>query len=203
VQRHRLIGRLVDMGLPVVMIQERYKAPSVCCVRQDDRGGASEVARHLIGGGARKIFMLLPEEEWPAMNEREKGVRAVCTRAGAELVSVRCGDEGVDDTRRAVAAALAAHGIPDAVLGGNDRMAVAAMMQLMGDGIVVPDEVRVTGFNGFEWGHFGVPKLTTVRSAAYQIGQRAGAELLSYFKDGSFESPEVVLPVTFVPGQTS
>lgn len=203
VQRHRLIGRLVDMGLPVVMIQERYKAPSVCCVRQDDRGGASEVARHLIGGGARKIFMLLPEEEWPAMNEREKGVRAVCTKAGAELVLIRCGDEGVEDTRAALAAALETHGLPDAVLGGNDRMAVAAMMQLIEDGVVVPGQVKVTGFNGFEWGHFGMPKLTTARSPAYQIGQRAGAELLSYFKDGSFENPEVVLPVTFVPGQTS
>lgn len=202
-QRRRLVDRLVGMRLPVVLIQERHKAPLVCCVRQDDKGGAAEVARHLIDGGARKIFMLLPGEEWPAIDERQKGVRAVCEDAGAELLFIRCGDEGVEDTRAALAEALEEHGLPDAILGGNDRMAVAAMMHLIEAGIDVPEEVRVTGFNGFEWGHFGLPRLTTVRSSAYQIGQRAGAELLNYFKHERFTGKDIVLPVSFVPGQTS
>ncbi len=202
-QRHRLVDRLTATGLPVVMIQERYDDPTVCCVTQDDRGGASEVARHLVAKGAKRLFMLLPAEEWPAMNAREQGVRAVCRKAGVDLIRVRCGDEGITDTRAALAAALDEHGLPDAILGGNDRMAVAAMMHLIEAGIRVPDQVRVTGFNGFELGQFGLPKLTTVRSPAYHIGQRAGAELLSYFQSGSFADREIVLPVEFSPGQTS
>lgn len=202
-QRHRLIDRLVSMGLPVVMIQERYDAPTVCCIRQDDRGGASEVARHLVADGAKKLFMLLPEEEWPAMNAREQGVKAVCRKAEVELVRVRCGDEGIADTRAALSAALKEHGTPDAILGGNDRMAVAAMMHLIESGIPVPKRVKVTGFNGFELGQYGMPKLTTVRSPAYRIGQRAGAELLGYFQNDSFAERDIVLPVEFSPGQTS
>jgi len=40
--------------------------------------------------------------------------------------------------------------IPSAIVGGNDRLAIAAMSLPLDRGIPVPERVKITGFNGFE-----------------------------------------------------
>jgi LacI family transcriptional regulator len=74
--------------------------------------------------------------------------------------------------------------MPDAVLGGNDQMGIAALLWLQGKGLSVPEEIKVTGFNGFEFARFAVPKLTTVRSAAYAIGDLAATAVLERLQGG-------------------
>jgi LacI family transcriptional regulator len=202
-QRRTLVARLTSLGIPLVLVQEKVVAPGVCTIRQNDRGGAVEIARHVLSRGARRIMMLLPAEEWPAMIEREAGVREACAAAGAELIIVRCGDEGLADTQAALAAAIETHGVPDAVVGGNDRMAMAALKWLAENGFKVPDTVRVTGFNAFDFSTYTSPALTTVRSAAYEMGRRAGQELLANLRTGSFTADDIVLPVAFEPAASS
>lgn len=116
--------------------------------------------------------MLLPSVSWAAMERREAGVRSVLStmaRPPAFHV-VRCGDEGFDDTQAAFALHVEMHGLPDVVIGGNDRMAIAAMKFIQTLGRAVPADVRVTGFNGFDFWRYASPELTTVFSPAFQLG---------------------------------
>lgn len=202
-QRRSLLDRLVKLQMPVVLIQERAGQEGVCSVRQDDRGGAVAIARHVLGRGARSPMFLAPGQEWPAMSERIAGVRAVCAEAGATLRLVTCGDESLPATQAALEAAIAAQGLPDAILGGNDRMAMAALQFLHRRGIAVPDAVRVTGFNAFDFAAFSEPSLVTVRSVAYEMGFRAAQELLHRIETGAFSAPDIVLPVSFVAGRSA
>jgi LacI family transcriptional regulator len=130
-------------------------------------------------------------------------VRDACVSAGAQLTIVRCGDESLSATQAAVAGAIEQHGRPDAIIGGNDRMAMAALRWLASKHFVVPDEVKVTGFNGFDFAAYASPALTTVRSSAYEMGRRAGEELLASFENGRFLHRDIVLPVEFIPGSSS
>jgi len=201
--RQALFARLLQLRQPLVIFQELFRAEDVCCIRQDDRGGGRMIARYLIDRGARRLHMLVPETEWPGMVEREGGVRDVALEAGATVLPVRCGDEGMSDTAAAVAAAIAAHGLPDAIVGGNDRMAIAALKVLAERGVAVPERVRVTGFNAFEFAQYATPALTTVRSAAYDLGRRGGEALLARIRDGAFAAAEIVIPVSVVLGASA
>jgi len=71
--------------------------------------------------------------------------------------------EDFDSTQAAVAAYLDHHPLPGAIVGANDRLAIAAMSLLESRGIAVPGEVRVTGFNGFESRRYARPLITTVK----------------------------------------
>jgi LacI family transcriptional regulator len=195
--RYALVRRLSELNVPLVLIQESIAMPGVCCIRQDDWGGAREIARHLLGRGARKLMMLVPAEQWPAMQVREAAVRTECEGAGASLRLVRCGDESLGATQAALAEAIGRYKLPDAIVGGNDRMALAALKWLREHAIAVPARVRVTGFNDFDFAAYATPELTTVRSAAYEMGRRAGEELLVNFATGSFSSVDISLPVQF------
>src|SRR5215831_882832 len=121
-ERAALVERLRLLRVPLVLFQEPAGRGDVCAIRQDDRGGAAALLRLVAEKGARRIMMLLPRVEWPAMVERESGARDAAAAQRATLIAVRCADEGFEATQTALRAALAEHGRPDAILGGNDRM---------------------------------------------------------------------------------
>ena len=80
----------------------------------------------------------------------------------------------------AVRGLLAArHGeLPDAIVCGNDQMAIGAMRELHTAGIRVPADIAVAGFDDMHLGALLAPTLTTVRQPMRLLGERACAMLL-------------------------
>src|SRR5205823_5945983 len=171
----------------------------VCIVRQDDAGGGRLIADHLAARRVRRLLVVIPGLEWPAIDERVAGLRQGIADAGDDIAIdvVTTAGEDFDSTQAAVAAYLDHNPLPGAIVGTNDRLAIAAMSLLESRGIAVPGEVRVTGFNGFESRRYARPLITTVKSAAYEMGARAGELLLARLASGRFPLREVVLPVHF------
>jgi len=204
-ERAAVVALLRDLRQPLVLFQEHRapKADDVCIVRQDDFAGGFAVGRQFIG--LKHVIMLVPGAEWPAMSERKRGVIAGLSKGGrsAKLRILRCGDESFDVTQAALAEAIRLHGMPDAIVGGNDQMAIAAIRLLQERGIRVPDDVKVTGFNGFESWRYTAPELTTVLSPAYDMGWRGGAEILGRLERGAFSHHDLVLPVSLSLGAST
>lgn len=201
--RARLLEQVARLRQPVVLVQERDAGglQDACLVRQDDREGGRLLGAHLrlrLRPGARVLF-LTPSIAWTAQSERGEGLRLGLGR-GIRLRRVLCGDESFGATQQALSRALEKDGVPDAIVGGNDQMALAAMALLQSRGLAVPDAVPVAGFNAFEMFRFVQPTLTTIASPAYEMGVRAGEELLLRLQDGAFRQAEIVLPVQLREG---
>ena len=148
------LNTLHALHQPIVLFQQRADpGPNdLCTVRQHDREGGRLLAKLLLERGARDLLMLVPTLEWPAIGERVDGVReAVRAHGGDARMTVLATGESFDDTRQALARQLDLGAAPDAVLAGNDQMGIAAVKCLAARGISVPGDVRVTGFNAFEF----------------------------------------------------
>ena len=78
-------------------------------------------------------------------------------------------------------------------------MGIAAMRLLADKGLNVPEDVFVSGFNAFQFRSYTEPRLTSVISPAYDMGARAGSELLQRLTVGVFADPEIVLPTCLAP----
>jgi len=135
-----------------------------------------------------------------AIDERIAGVRAVLSEARIELRLIRCDETKLDAVARAVTDYLDKEGAPDALIGQNDQIALTAMRVLKTRGLRIPDDVAVYGFNAFPFTEFADPALTTVRSPAYELGEKGAELLLARLESGQFASIEHVLPVSLVPG---
>ncbi len=205
--RHTLLDRVAAMDQPIVLIQDDNpeSVRDVFSVTQDDQGGGAELARHLFAQPAQHAVMLLPELSWPAMERREAGVRSHLARLEnpPPFHIVRCGDESFDATQAAFTEHCRQHGEPDVVIGGNDRMAIAVMKWLMERHRRIPEDVRVTGFNGFDFWRYVTPELTTVRSPAFRLGEEAAQAMVRRLQQGSFTARSLVLPVEFVAQRSS
>ena len=204
--RREIMDTMLALGQPLVVFQDylKFAHADVCCIRQADRVGGRALGRAVLQAGARRLLVAAPEINWPAIVERIKGIKEAIREAGgpATLRVVSCGDAEYQDTQAAIAADIDANGIPDAILAGNDQMGIAAMKLMSARGIRVPDRIMITGFNAFDFWQYTDPVLTTVRSPAYELGARGGAEILNRLETGAFSAPEIVLAVELQAGGT-
>lgn len=201
--RERLMAQVERLRQPVVLVQERETGglKDICLIRQDDRAGGQILGAHLRARLPKPgtVFFLTPEIVWTAQTERIEGLRQGLGK-DFRIRQVPCGDESFGATQAGLAAALARGAGPVAIVGGNDQMALAAMSLLQARGTTVPEMMPVAGFNGFEMFRYVQPALTTVVSPAYEIGVRAGEEILARLERDSFQTPEIVLPVQLRQG---
>lgn len=196
---------LADLGQPFVAFQDLpdRSIADACFIRQDDKGGAVDLARHLMARRPRRATMIIADVPWPAVEQRVAGIRQVLSAHRVPLDLVRCDETVTESIINAIEARIAAGTLPDLVIGQNDQIAVAAMQVLRRHGLRIPEEVAVSGFNAFPFTSFADPALTTVRSRAYELGQLGAEVMLGRLQEGRFRQREYVLPVTLVPGQSA
>lgn len=200
---------ILALNQPVILFQQFGAVPGadICCLRQDDFEGGRALCRHVVERGARDLLVLIPRLDWPAMQARLDGIRAHAAALGPTLpvsvTVVTSADESPLAAQAALDAHLAARGRPDAVLAGNDQMAIAAWRLLDRRGLRVPQDVRLTGFNGFDFLDLLPGRLTTVQSPAMKLGELGAFHIVRRIETGAFESGTVVLPVALLPGVTT
>jgi len=59
------------------------------------------------------------------------------------------------------------------IVAGNDLIAISAIRWLSEQGVNVPDEISVTGFDNIRWTDVVTPRLTTIAQPVGAIGKKA------------------------------
>ena len=87
-EREKVIRQLSELDQPVVVFQEEIAAPGrdICTVRQDDRGGGRLVGDHLLARRVEDLMMVVPRQDWPAIENRVAGVRDSLAASGGAAV---------------------------------------------------------------------------------------------------------------------
>lgn len=185
--REEMALRLVAsrVAIPcVVLIPGDHDDAAVSTVGIAQRQGAVDATRHLLDAGCRHIVHITGDLRWHDAQERLRGFRDTCEAAGVEPRWV-VGDSWFADSGHAAATGLLADGHPlDAILGGNDDIALGALHALHEAGVDVPGQVQVVGYDDTPQAKYLVPALTTVRQPFGQLGATALAELESLIDGG-------------------
>ncbi|MFD7699872.1 LacI family DNA-binding transcriptional regulator [Streptomyces caelestis] len=173
-------------------------------VDSDNRGGARDAVRHLLGLGRSRVAHITGALDQTAAVDRLDGFRDVMADADPRLVVE--GDFTPAGGERAMRQLLDRCPDLDAVFAGNDLMAAGALRVLREHGRRVPDDVAVVGFDDMlPIAEQTEPPLTTVRQDIEEMG-RLMARLLLRDLDGTTASdedagaapPAVIFPTTLV-----
>jgi len=197
---------LQDLGTPVIVFQETFQptSPNMASVLQDDLKAGQLVARHLLTKQVRSVAFLRPMMDWSAIEQREKGLRSIFAKENrqVEVKTLMAPSEGFEDVERHVRAYVGSRA-PNAIVAATDSMAVAALKACQSQGLQVPRDIILTGFNGFDVWRYTQPSLTTVLSPAYEMGRLAAQLLLERLKSGKFSKNTTVFPVSLQVGESS
>lgn len=144
--------------------------------------GAGLVVEHLAAQGHRRIALVSGPTAWSEATARERGAVDAAERAGIEVVARWSGDwtaRTAAELAPAVAATLRDERAPTAIVVANDQMALGLVAGLEADGIRVPDDVAVAGFDDNPDAAFYRPPLTTVSLDLEGEARRCVAVLLA------------------------
>ncbi|QEV98689.1 LacI family transcriptional regulator [Microbacterium caowuchunii] len=212
-------GRLADSldairarGIPVVVI-EGDAGEGVPQIRLDNREAQAVIARHVRDLGHERVALVTLQASVPAhagwiadgapiavdvTRDRLAGARDVFPDAPA----FAAGASSIDQGYAAAEAVLAGPGPrPTAILAQSDLLAVGVIRAVQDAGMVVPDDVSVTGFDGVWVDGVAPLTLTTMVQPAAEKGRAAGAAISAMLAGGQPES--MLLSSAFRPGNTT
>ncbi|MBG6083825.1 LacI family DNA-binding transcriptional regulator [Zhihengliuella flava] len=189
---------LVFGGRPAVPAAEDYY------VDVDNVAGGRMATRYLIDAGHRRIATIAGPTTMPAGEDRLAGFRAELEEAGLEPFAVVPG-EFTAEGGAAAARTLLEHtpgSRPEAIFAASDLMARGAVRTLMAQGIRVPEDVAVIGFDDSPVAVAEHPHLTTVRQPSRRQGEVITEVLLARLA-GEQPAPATILDCELVRRQTA
>jgi DNA-binding LacI/PurR family transcriptional regulator len=185
------VGWLMRRRLPLVFV-DQAPAPGIASVNIDDRLGARVAAQHLIDLGHRQVAIVTagfggefgiladPLQATAAYTERQRllGWLDALSAAGIEPTVVRHPHAPPDDIGYAAAQTVLGRGNrPTAILCFSDAIARGVIRSIQNEGLHVPNDVSVVGFDDNPIGRRTRPALTTVRQDVDAKGRAAAAAL--------------------------
>lgn len=169
-------------NLPVVEVDRVSGTAGSHAVLVDNVEGSSKAVRHLIGLGHEKIGMISGKREVTTGSERLEGYLQAMREASI-LVNPDWIVEGNHTSEAGLKAAAQLLALPSdirptAFFCFNNEMTAGALLQLRKQGLRVPHDISVVGFDDSPWAQLVDPPLTVVAQPAYEIGYMASERLL-------------------------
>lgn len=185
-------------GPRVVLLGELLPAAAgISHVAIDNVASAADVARHLVGQGRRRLLFLGGDATVrSAATDRLAGVRAALRFADIDLDPrlVRSCARWDRETGRAEVERVLGEGLEvDAVVAGNDLLALGALAALTAQGIDVPGRVAVVGWDDIPEAAWSRPALTSIAPDLDALVAAALDAALAPIGDGPAAGVETVV----------
>lgn len=178
-QTDRLVQRIKESGKPAVTLDLPMGGFEMICT--DDRSAMADITEHIVGvHGCRDIVILAGMKDYYVTDERLEGIKD--TYAAHNILfdesKVFYGDfwytggEALGD--KIISGEIPK---PEAVISISDHMAMGLANRLMENGIRVPEDIIITGFDCVPESAINTPSITSYVPAAAQAAQKAVARL--------------------------
>ena len=193
------LQRLVAQGTHFVRWGAALPGEPGISIGCDNFQGGQDITAHLLQRGARRIaFLGHASDHYPEFFERWRGSAAALAAAGLapdpalQVVAITTEQSG----HEAVRALLASGARFDALFAASDLIALGAMNGLREQGLRMPQDVAVAGFDDIAMASFVQPGLSTVQQDTKQAGEVLVDSLIRLIQGEAVESR--TLPVKLV-----
>ncbi len=193
------IYALHRIGFPYLAIASRFHSTEICSLRTDNVAGVIASVRYLHSLGHTKIgFITVDMDHYDAI-ERLEAFERTCTQLNLTLdprYVVRLPSSTTDHKRLGYEAvqglAQDRSVLPTAFVCLNDDLAIGITRGLAEQGIHVPSDLSIVGFDDYPYARYMIPALTTVRNRIYDMGYH-GCQIVEQRISGKAEQASQVL----------
>ena len=180
--RPETLGVLSHAGVPYEITWSLDGSGRHHCIGFSHRSASIQITQHLLDLGHREFAVIAGDTRRnDRARDRLDGVRDALAARGITLSPRRVVemDFSLANGRAALAMLLARAPGFTALIGGNDPLAIGALLECRARGMEVPRDLSITGFDDIELAGELAPGLTTVRVPSAEIGREAARRLLA------------------------
>jgi len=186
----KLLADLTERQIPTVIAGRAFDIENVSTVSVDNEGGACLALEHLYRLGHREIAFLRGPKTLASSGQRWKGIRSFAQSSGLRLDPKRIAElpESLDPNSSFEAGAqltmelLRCGKSFTALMAYDDVTALGALRALKNNGLRVPEDCSVIGFDDVAQASLSVPSLTTIRQPMEAMGSMSVGLILDAIK---------------------
>lgn len=194
---------LEEDGIPLVLFDRVSDEVKAGKVTVDDYRGAYMVVEHLLGQGKKRIFHYAGLQHVSVWKNRCRGYRGAMMAHGITPAEdwIIEGETSQEEGRRAARRIMQMKEKPDAVFCTSDFVALGMMLELLKEGVRVPEDIAVCGFANEPIDVLVTPSLSSVDQFSKRMGQSAARMLLGRI-NGDVPADVVIEPELIVRDST-
>lgn len=177
----REIKEVKKRGIAIVVIDPiNPPGPGVASVGATNWAGGKTATEHLLNLGHSRIAFIGGQPSAECSQDREHGYGAALLERGIRIDAdyVLAGAFDPETGRRSLRQLLTLDEPPQAIFAASDSIAVGVLAEAHAQGITVPGELSVVGFDGTYTSEQTSPQLTTVAQPLRDMGRTAVRALL-------------------------
>ncbi|WP_214829727.1 LacI family DNA-binding transcriptional regulator [Exiguobacterium algae] len=193
------VQELMRSDIPIVVVDMDSADCSV--VYSDNIEGARLAVNYLYELGHRKIAHLAGDETTDAGTARVEGYKLAMQGLDLPIQPgylVNAGFFSVEEGKQAMQQLLDLEDRPTAVFVAGDQMAIGAIEAIHENGLHVPNDISVIGYDDIEMIQYITPKLTTIRQDTDEIGEAAAELLLEQMTAKERSQERRIIPVKLI-----
>ncbi len=177
----KYFSELSKIEAPIVLIDRFPLNAPLSYVGINNFEAAYKATKYLLSLGHRRIAHIMGRLE----SERMQGYSQALKDAGIKNTSNYITQSGlrINDGYKAMQELLKFKQRPTAVLAVTDAVGMGAIAAIKDEGLDVPRDISICGFDDIEYSQFTNPPLTAIRQPVYEIGRRAAEILLNDIKN--------------------
>ncbi|WP_334072490.1 MULTISPECIES: LacI family DNA-binding transcriptional regulator [Paenibacillus] len=176
-RENEYVVELKRKNIPFVLLDNQFQHEDVPSVVVDNYQGGYEATKHLIDLGHTQIAHIGGPSVFLSVEERKRGYVQALNEADLTPFGMEfCGftvSSGYEVAKRWIREDK----LPTAIFSGDDFIALGVVQALREEGILVPHDISVVGFDDQQFVGEFFPRLTTVRQPEAQMGS-IGVDLL-------------------------
>ncbi|QVY61853.1 LacI family DNA-binding transcriptional regulator [Cytobacillus gottheilii] len=179
-----------DSGIPYVTI--------------DNEKASYQAVKHLIQLGHKAVAIINSDEKYLYARQRMMGYKRAIMEHGLELNEsyiIHTQQLGFEQGQQAMRKLLSLGERPTAVFTVSDLLAIGALKEINNQGLHVPNDIAVAGFDKIDFSNMTNPTLTTVAQPMYKMGTIAAEMLIAKIKGQEVE--DVILDHELVIRQST
>jgi DNA-binding LacI/PurR family transcriptional regulator len=195
---------LLDVPFPLVLLGERIFNGPTDHVTMHNVSSAMAAVEHLLAVGRRRIALVGAEgdddSDASSWSLRTRGYRRALEQAGIpydERLVRRTAHWNRASGAAAVHEMVVEGHTFDAVFALNDALALGVLRALQEDGLRVPEDVAVIGFDNVDESQFAVPSLTTLDPGREEIAATAVELLVERINEKGVKAPPRTVKADF------
>ncbi|GGF29117.1 NTD biosynthesis operon regulator NtdR [Halobacillus andaensis] len=184
---------------PIVLCNEYLTHSKAPIVRLDQAKAAYIGTKHLIDKGHTKIGYctggLFAEDGKD--KDRNHGYQQALSEAGLSIHTnwIFINKHTIDDGKKVMRQMLAMDDRPTAIFTGSDEIAAGVIMEAKENGVRVPEDLAVIGFDDQPVAEIIEPKLTTIRQPVDELGEKSVEQLIASMNSKETVLKNIELPV--------
>lgn len=194
---------LRNIEIPTVILEKKVSGKNISYIGSDNEYGINLVLDHLLELGHSKIAFIkgmdiieCAKERFSTFQKRMKFLNIYNENF------IKDGNFRMKSGYIATKELLSQKEKPTAIIACSDLMAIGAMKAIREEGLSIPEDISLVGYDGFDIGDYLNPSLTTVYQDFIELGNLAIDTLFSMIEEKKEAANIVLKPILKLKNST-